>query len=232
MIKNNLVTLSKLFEKHSPLFIVGGYIRDKLMGLNPTDVDLCSALKLTEVEEILKGSNFNLEIKNKQFGTARIYNNEISFEYSVFRKDYYSKTNLGKHSPNKVEFVNSLKIDSERRDFTINALYYNLTTNELIDLYNAKEHIEKKIIKMICPITLNFDGERILRLARFVGFGFKVEEETLKSAKINTRNVLNLNSNIITKYLTLVNNYPQKQRQKIKEFLLLLNLKELAQEIN
>lgn len=229
MIKNNLEALSDIFKVYSPLYIVGGFVRDKLLGLEPTDVDLCSALPLNKVKEILKNTNFNLKIKNEQFGTACIFNKEINFEYSVFRKDIYKKGKFAKHSPYKVEFVDNLNIDSARRDFTINAMYYNLINNELIDLYNGKRDIENKLIRVVNDTTLNYDGERILRLVKFAGqLDFEIEEKTLELAKNNSKNVLELSNTIVQKFINSINKFNQVQKQKVKTLLETLNLSKLA----
>ena len=232
MLSNNLISLSELFKNVSPLYIVGGFIRDKLLNKNSLDIDLCSALTLYEVENVLKDSNFKLKIKNKTFGTASIYNDEVNFEYSVFRKDTYSSKNAGRHSPKKVEFVDSLKVDAQRRDFTINSIYYNLCTGELIDLFNAKNDIECKKLKMVTPTTLNYDGERILRLVRFVAeLNFSIDNKTLNSAKQNAKNVLELSKTCISKFLNHTKTYSKEQQEKAKKLLDELDLSDIGKLI-
>ncbi len=229
MIKENLEKLSNLFSLQCPLYIVGGFVRDKLLGLNPTDVDLCSKLTLEEVEELLKGSSFKINIKNKALGTATIYNNEISFEYSVFRCEEYREEKAGRHSPSRVHFVDTLQVDATRRDFTINTMYYNLNTNELIDLYDAKNDLNQKLLKMVTPTTLNYDGERILRLIKFASLlSFKIEEQTRASAKANANKVNDLSENVKKKFLNIINGYSLQQKQIAKNYLLDFNLNDLA----
>ena len=228
MIKENLGELSSIFKNHSPLYIVGGFIRDKLLGLNPSDVDLCSALTLDKVKEILQGTKFKICVKNKTFGTATITNEEITFEYSVLREDFYKNGKFYKHSPDKVIFTSNINIDATRRDFTINTMYYNLLTNELIDIYNARNHLEQKILKMVTPTTLNYDGERILRLVRFaVSLNFSIEENTLDSAKRNAKNVLALSESVKKKFLDNTKSYSNEQKQRLKDLLKDLQLTEL-----
>ena len=82
--KRDLKKLALLFEEHSPLFVVGGYVRNKYMDLPLGDIDLCSACSLQEVAEILKGTEFKLNIKNKKLGTAEIIFGNNTYEYSRY----------------------------------------------------------------------------------------------------------------------------------------------------
>ncbi len=232
MLEEHLLILSEIFRTSSPLYVVGGYIRDKLLNKSATDVDLCSALSLKEVEELLINTPYNLKIKNKSFGTAIIYNKEINFEYSVFRKEIYSQNKQGKHSPKIVEFVKDINIDAMRRDFTINSIYYNLDTGETIDIFNGKNDIKNQTLKMVTPTTLDYDGERILRLARFMTeLNFNIDDVTYKSAKNNAKNVLLLSEASILKFTNSIKHYSTSKKNKIKNFLKSLNLDTISKQI-
>ena len=227
-----LKKLANLLKEHAKLYIVGGYIRDSLLGLKSSDCDLCSKLKIEELEQILCNSEYQIIPNNKQFGTAKIkYKNKV-FEYSTFRKDFYN--NSGKHSPKKIEFVTTIEEDCLRRDFTINAIYFDIIDNKIVDPFNAVEDIKNKTIKAVPnkPSTLSIDGERLLRLAKFSAkLGLKMEESTFNDALKYKDNIKELSENTIKKFLHSTEKYTIIERQNIKKILQKLNAFDIANKI-
>jgi len=183
-----LQELATLFyNKQKTIFIVGGYIRDYLVGKNleKSDIDICSNCKIEEVVEILEGSKFLIKNINHQFGTLKIIseNNKI-FEYTTFRKEKYD--NKGKHYPINVEFIDDIKKDCLRRDFTCNAIYYDILNNKFIDYFYGIEDIKNKTIKTIRSpeIVFSEDSERILRMIRLaIDLNFNIDDKTYQAAK-------------------------------------------------
>ena len=119
----NLKKLLEIFRKNNKnLYVVGGAVRDFLLGLTPKkmDIDLCSAVSIQELVFMLEGSDFFVRPKSLMMGVVSIVCNEDSFEYAQFRKESYS--NSHSHNPKQIEFVTSLEIDAMRRDFTINSI--------------------------------------------------------------------------------------------------------------
>lgn len=165
------------------LYIVGGYIRNKIMEIKGEDIDICSRLTLEEIENLLEGSEFSVKVKSKTLGSAVISCGEEKFEYTTFRKDYYPEN--GEHTPEKVVFIEDVKEDAKRRDFTCNALYYDIKNDQLIDFYNGVEDINKRILRTVetPEEVLSHDGVRILRLFRFqCELNFKIDKATLEAA--------------------------------------------------
>ncbi len=185
IVSKNLIALAKEFEaKGLALYIVGGAVRNFLMGLPVDDIDICGSLTSEVVEGICKNLKFKCVTINKKLGTLLISINDEHFEYTTFRKENYLKG--GKHSPESVEFVASLTEDAKRRDFTINAIYYNVLTGEYTDIYGGKRDIERKVIRCIetPEFVFSSDGLRLLRLTSFAStLNFKIERDTLKCAK-------------------------------------------------
>jgi tRNA nucleotidyltransferase/poly(A) polymerase len=96
---------------------------------------------------------------------------------------------MGTHTPDTVEFVNELKLDSNRRDFTINTIYYNILTEQIVNPHGGIKDLENKILKTtLSPNkTLSDDGLRVLRAVRFVStYNLKIEKKTLKALKTFT----------------------------------------------
>ena len=170
--------LNKLSKRLSPLFVVGGFVRDSLLGQSPTDVDLAAPHTLDQV--ILVLGKDKVIIKNKALGTAQIIFNGQTYEYSTFRVEEYIG---GKHNPKKAGFTKDILLDAKRRDFCVNAIYFDLQNKKLIDPFGGVQDIKNKTLRMV-ENSLEFDGIRILRLIRFaVELGFEIESNTWVAAK-------------------------------------------------
>ena len=187
-------SLKKLAKKFPcELYIVGGYVRNHLMGIEKEDVDICSKLTLAEVEQLLQGTEFVVKIKSKTLGSALIIAGNEKYEYTTFRRDFYAEG--GNHMPERVEFIESIEEDAKRRDFTCNAIYYDIKNDKYLDFYNGIGDIEKRILKTVetPDEVLSHDGLRIFRLFRFqCELNFKIDKPTLVSAfkhKENLRDV-------------------------------------------
>ena len=183
-ISSNLDKLAYKLKNKADLFIVGGYVRNSLLNIYNTDIDLCSKLTIDELKDILSDSDFKIEEKNSFLGTAIISCDNEYYEYSTFRTEQYE--NGGNHSPKQVQFVNDLKQDALRRDFTANCIYYNISKKCLIDPYNGIKDVKNEILRTIetPQFVFSSDGERILRLIRIAcELNFKIERQTYKMAK-------------------------------------------------
>lgn len=191
-IPESLKKLSKIL--HNNLYIVGGFVRNSIMGLATDDVDICSDITLDNLQVLLSQTPFDVKVKSKTLGTAIISIKDQKYEYSCFRKEVYADD--GSHVPISVEFIKEPREDAVRRDFTINALYYDIAKDEILDFYTGIEDINKKILRTVenPEFVLANDGVRILRLFRFQSeLGFKIEKETLMTAIKYASNVKALN---------------------------------------
>ena len=180
-----LKALAGLFPSDSPLYLVGGFVRDELLGINSFDVDVCSQLDVYSVKTLLLNSDFAVSDKNLRMGTVVISSGDFKVEYTTFRTDSYDRTR-GDHSPESVVFTTDQKLDALRRDFACNAVYKNVLSGEIVDLVGGVEDIQKKLLKTVDEPEKVFeaDGLRILRLVRFAAeLGFDVEEKTFAVAK-------------------------------------------------
>lgn len=183
-ISDNLEKLANKLKSKAELFIVGGYVRNSLLGIGGTDIDLCSKLTPDKLKSILKDTNFVVKDKNKKLGTVTISIGTEVFEHTTFRTEEYDAS--GKHSPVSICFVDDIRQDAKRRDFTVNCIYYSIVRKKIIDIYSGLYDLKKRRIKTIETPEFVFskDGLRILRMVRIAcELNFKIESETYKTAK-------------------------------------------------
>jgi len=153
--------LNKLEENGFKSYIVGGYPRDLILNRKSLDVDICTNARPKDLKEIFK----NDMLPKVDYGSVTILYHNVKFEITTFRKDLkYDKHRL----PIKIKYVNNLKADLKRRDFTINTICIDKNQN-IIDLLNGRKEIKEKIIKTVGnpKYKLKEDSLRILRAIRF-----------------------------------------------------------------
>ena len=202
----------RLFKDNNiDAYLVGGTSRDYLLYGNFSDIDICSKGLPSVNEEILK----DYEMSNKDgkfYGVLKykVFDREI--EVTTLRKEgEYIKN----RRPKSIEFIDSLYIDSLRRDFTINAIYIDAYKN-VYDYHNGVNDLNNKVIRMIGdPLKkINEDALRILRAIRFSSYlNFKIEENLKETILSNYNLVYSLNKNTL--------------RKEINKFLLFKDIKEV-----
>ena len=157
-------------------YIVGGAIRDILLGLKPKDVDFATNLSYETLKTLF--SEYTPKETGKSFGVLRIRVNNVDYEIAKFREDIYGKEE-------KVSFVDDIKNDLARRDFAINAMAYN-EIDGIIDLYGGQKDIENKIINFVgnAEERIIEDPLRVLRAFRFMSrLNFSLSENTIEAIK-------------------------------------------------
>lgn len=183
-VSSNLEKLTLKLKNRAELFIVGGFVRNSQLGFYETDIDLASEISPDELKALLKYSEFKVIDKSKKMGTVVIKIDDEEYEHTTFRKEVYG--NNGKHCPEETYFVTDIREDAKRRDFTCNAVYYNLTKKRFVDIYSGMYDIQKRKIKCVeTPgFVFNNDGLRILRMIRLAcELNFKIDKETYLTAK-------------------------------------------------
>ncbi len=159
------------------LWLVGGALRDRLLGIDSHDLDYATPADPDEVEALVRSLGGSVTTVGKRFGTiGALVDGEWS-EITTFRGDSYS---AGTRWPD-VTFGTSIEEDLARRDFSINALAEDAYTGELLDLYGGAKDIAAKVIRAVGEPEQRFreDPLRILRGIRFASqLGFKIEPAT------------------------------------------------------
>lgn len=179
--------LSKLKENGYQAYVVGGAVRDFLMGKTPHDYDLTSDALPSQISDVFK--DFYQEHSGEKHGTIRVIVDHKPIEITTFRCD---EGYTDYRRPDNVEFVKDVYIDSKRRDFSINAFYY--FEGHIYDFHEGLEDLNNKVIKTIGNPSTRFheDALRILRAIRFSAkLGYEIESKT-KTALLDCKEELNL----------------------------------------
>ena len=179
--------LSKLKENGYQAYVVGGAVRDFLMGKTPHDYDLTSDALPSQISDVFK--EFYQEHSGEKHGTIRVIIDHKPIEITTFRCD---EGYTDYRRPDNVEFVKDVYIDSKRRDFSINAFYY--SEGHIYDFHEGLEDLNNKVIKTIGNPSARFheDALRILRAIRFSAkLGYEIESKT-KTALLDCKEELNL----------------------------------------
>ena len=172
--------INKIEEQGYSAFLVGGSIRDILIGRKPNDYDITTDAIPSEIQDIFK--EFKTIEVGKQFGTIGIVTQEGTIEVTTFRSDGVYKDG---RRPESISFSKDIREDLKRRDFTINAIAFNKKVG-LIDPFNGQEDLKNKIVRTVGNPEERFkeDYLRILRSVRLASqLEFEIEEETYKSCK-------------------------------------------------
>lgn len=155
-------------------YLVGGAIRDSLLGLTPLDWDVATDALPEQIEGIFARTLPT----GRRFGTVTVFVDDHSLEVTTLRQD--GTYTDGRH-PDQVFFTNNLEADLSRRDFTINAMAYDPLVKQLIDPFRGAKHLKRGILTTVGNPTERFqeDPLRMLRLLRFQAtLGFRVEKKT------------------------------------------------------
>ncbi len=183
-----LIALAEIFGDYAKLFMVGGFVRNSLMGLPCYDMDITSSLTPDKVLKLIENTPYKAVSVHKVLGTLQIISGKEIYEYTTFRYDNYSEVG-GQHIPNNVVFTDDIMMDCKRRDFRTNAIYYDILTGELFDPLHGIKDIENRILRTTVEASKVFseDGLRILRLVRFAAeLDYDIEAECLRYATINS----------------------------------------------
>jgi len=172
------LVIEKLENAGFEAYIVGGCVRDSVIGITPNDYDVTTSAEVSEMKEVFK--DMKLIPTGEKHGTVTILSNGMPVEITTFRLDGGYEDH---RHPDSVTFTRKLSEDLARRDFTINAMAYSKRTG-LIDLYGGIVDIKEKKIRAVGDPYKRFDEDalRILRGIRFAAkLGFKIEPTTYEA---------------------------------------------------
>lgn len=208
------INLANRFEENGfSLYLVGGSVRDYLLNIPLTDMDVVTDATPSDMKKFIKHADYTFE----KYGSVKVVFQDVKFDITTLRKE--SGYSDSRH-PSKIEYTNKLEEDVSRRDISINALYLSKDL-KVIDLVNGVADLNNRLIRVLGNSDTRFEEDplRIIRILRFkFDFDLEIEKKTFDSLKRNLPLIYLLNKD--------------KVHQEIKkchhEQLLLNYLKELG----
>lgn len=173
--------LKEIGQQNGTAMLIGGAVIDNIQGLSLKDVDIeVYGLSYCALTELLEGLDLNCNLVGKSFGVIKTVISDLEIDISIPRRE--NKIGIG-HKGFSVELDEKMtpKEAGKRRDLTINSMYLNLHTRELVDPYNGLADLEKGILRATDENTFIEDPLRVLRIMQLLPRkGISVAEETLK----------------------------------------------------
>ncbi len=180
--KNAIKVLYQLHQAGYQAFLVGGGIRDMLLGMKPKDFDVATNASPEQVRQVFR----NCRLIGRRFLLAHVHFGQEIIEVATFRKQH-DESGGGVIEDGQIirdNVYGTIDDDACRRDFTINALYYDISNFSLLDYANGMDDIQAKLIRLIGNPAERYkeDPVRMLRAVRLAAkLGFEIEEETAKA---------------------------------------------------
>jgi len=186
-------------------YIAGGAVRDLYLGNTAHDIDIATSARPEEVKKLFTASRE----QGKAFGVVVIKSNELApmqggeFEVATFRTDI----GIADHRrPERIEYTTS-EIDASRRDFTINALFFDPIKNQIVDYVNGVEDLKNKIIRFVGVPGFRIDEDylRMLRAVRFTHrLDFALDNDSAKAIKENASKIKEISKERIRDEITAI----------------------------
>lgn len=187
MYETSLKVLKEL-EKHGyKAYIVGGFVRDRILGIESKDVDICTNATPKEIMNVFKDST----LPKMEYGAVTLFYKNKRFEITTFRREIRYVNN---RKPVEIEYISDLIEDLKRRDFRMNTLCLD-KTGKILDYLDGKKDIENMVINTVGDPDYKFsqDSLRILRAVRFATtLNFKLSDEVKSSIIRNKSEVKSL----------------------------------------
>lgn len=199
--KNVLLIISKLELSGFECFVVGGCVRDMLLGIQPKDFDLTTNAKPKQIIDVFR--EYRIIDTGIKHGTVAVLIDKEIYEITTYRIDGDYEDN---RHPANIRFTASLKEDLSRRDFTVNAMAYN-PDGGVVDYFNGIEDLKYKAIRCVGNADKRFkeDALRMLRALRFAStYDFSIEYNTYNAIAENKELLNNISQERISSELTKI----------------------------
>ncbi|MES9836110.1 MAG: polynucleotide adenylyltransferase PcnB [Candidatus Thiodiazotropha sp.] len=179
--RNAIRVLTRLNSTGHEAYLVGGGVRDLLLGREPKDFDVATSALPEEVKSVFR----NCRLIGRRFRLAHVFFGREIIEVATFRSNKHATEEGERHVENGMilrdNVYGTLEEDAQRRDFTINALYYNVSDFTVIDFADGMSDLRNGVIRLLGDVESRFreDPVRLLRAVRFAAkLGFIIEPET------------------------------------------------------
>ena len=190
MLKAGISVLEKITKKKFKAYIVGGTVRDLVLGIEPHDIDICCNMSIDDLKKMFKTYELG---KSTDYGIVVVREKGYSFEVAQFRSD---GSYTDGRRPETVEIKGTFREDAERRDFTINAMAIDKDGN-ILDYFNGKKDIKNKVLRTVGDPNKRFgeDKLRMMRAARFAAkLDLKIDKGTRSVAKRLSKDIAQLSA--------------------------------------
>ena len=210
--------IEKLTDAGFESFLVGGAVRDLLLGKIPKDFDVATEASPRQVHKIFRNSR----IIGKRFKLVHIVFNEKIIEVSTFRS-------LKEHEDDSDNQFGTVEEDAKRRDFSINSFYFNPLDNTLVDFNNAMKDLKAHRISSLIPLKKTFveDPVRMIRALKYsVTTGFKLRLGIRCAIRKNSTQLIRVSSSRLTEEVNkiLAGGYSSQIIKKLYRYNLLVYL--------
>lgn len=191
IVPSDVETILNIIEgQHEEAYIVGGCVRDFMLGKKPKDYDITTSMTPDEVSELFRNNGYNVVPTGLKHGTVTVFpkNGTEGYEITTYRTD--GEYLDGRH-PSSVAFTKSLSEDLSRRDLTINAMAYS-PVRGLVDLFGGQKDLKNKIIRTVGnpEDRIKEDALRMMRAIRFSAqLGFNISDDLINAIKKNNSSV-------------------------------------------
>lgn len=213
--------LEQLNSRGYEAYIVGGCVRDSLLGKTPNDWDITTSAKPQEIKNVfsrtidtgIQHGTVTVLVDRAHTGarTGKAVHTDYAFEVTTYRVDGVYRDH---RRPESVSFTASLEEDLKRRDFTINAMAYN-PVHGVVDLFGGQEDLRRGVVRCVGRASERFDEDalRILRAVRFAAqLGFSIEEETRGAMREQAKYLRDISAERICAELTklICSDHPER----------------------
>jgi len=187
MLDSALEMLNEITNKGFKAYIVGGFVRDHLLGIKSNDIDITTNATPMEIRDIFRDDC----LPGEDYGSVTVVRKNYRFEITTFRKDIGYIDN---RRPSEIEYIDKLEDDLVRRDFTINTICMD-KDGKIVDRLHGIDDLKKRIIRCVGDADKKFseDALRILRAIRFATIlNFRLDSDVIKSIEKNKELIKNL----------------------------------------
>lgn len=190
MLEVALKLIEEITSRGFQAYIVGGFVRDYILGINSNDIDITTSATPKDIKEIFTDSC----LPSEDYGSVTVIKKGIRFEITTFRKE---TGYIDNRRPTEVKYIDNLYEDLLRRDFTINTICMDVDGN-IVDMLNGQHDLEEKVIRTVGDPKVRFEEDvlRILRAIRFATIlDFKLDREVVEAIKECSPLLYNLSIN-------------------------------------
>ncbi|NLB54571.1 MAG: CCA tRNA nucleotidyltransferase [Lentisphaerae bacterium] len=222
-----IVVATRLKNAGFEALLAGGCVRDMIMGRVPRDYDIATNANVDDTLELFPDGI----TVGKAFGVIRIKLNNFCFEIASFREDHDYTDG---RRPGSITFTDA-KNDALRRDFTVNALFYDPFAEEIRDYVGGYKDIQNKVIRAVGDPDKRFNEDylRMMRAVRFSGvLGFEINPSTLNALKTNAYNIAKISKERVRDELTLTLTESLKPGRTVELLQEIGLLKEILPEVS